>query len=95
MQINGTTIPTYLVIPILIFTFWLGGLSMSHQSLADDQKEHQEKRAHDDAVEDITSMKSDLKHNKEAIDKLDKKLGELEEKIDNNQKELLEALREE
>ena len=95
MQINGTTVPNWIIIPVFTFIFGLGGTYYQIDALADELAEHQEKPMHETAVADVATIKNDVKHNKEAIDELKESVKELEEQIAENQRELLEVLREE
>lgn len=92
IQMNGFKFPTFLIIPALVFTFWLGGLSLQVAAQDEAQDAHEKKPSHDATVADVATIKADVKHNKEAVEKVEKKLDDIERKIDDNQKELLNAL---
>ena len=93
VEVNGTKISWAQVVAALMFTFWLGGLSIIVSSNADEIKTHEGKPTHEAAALATNTVQAAVKHNKETIEKVEKKLDELDKKIDENQKELLEAVR--
>lgn len=94
MQVNGTTVPNFIIVPLVGFIFWLGSLSVIVDSLAEDVSEHTEKPMHEKAISDVATIKNDVKHNKEAIDKIEKKLEEAERQRAKDKDEILKAIRE-
>ncbi len=87
------TFPQWVAIPAITSIFALGGAWWQLNALADELEEHEQKPMHESAIADVATIKSNVSHNKEAIADLDKAVKELEDKIDENQAQLLEALR--
>jgi hypothetical protein len=94
MEVNGFKFPAFLVIPALVFTFCLGGLSIQVSAMADDQAEHEEKPAHTTTVEDVATIKANVAHNKAGIDEVKKELKEQRAKAESDKQEILQAIRE-
>ena len=101
VTINGTKLPWAAVVSVLIFTFWLGGLSLTVVSNADDQKEHQALAAHAEAALATNTVQADVKHNKEEIQEIkeevaaaNKKLDEVVTQMAEDKAEILDAIRE-
>ena len=86
MHINGMKAPIAFATSILLGGIWLGVLSNTVSSNEDDQEKTEAKV--EQAVLDVAVMKEDIKHTKEAVDRLEKK-------IDKNQDAILKAIRDE
>ena len=93
MEINGTKMSWSVLISILIFTFWLGGLSYTVFANADDLIKHVEEPAHVEAALATNTLQADVQHNSEAIAKVDKKLEKMEEQMAQDKNEILDAIR--
>jgi len=94
VNINGTKLPWSAVVSLLIFTFWLGGLSLTVVSNAEDQKTHEKAPAHVEAALATNTVQADVKHNKEEIGEIKKKLDHIEEQMAEDKDEILKAIRE-
>ena len=95
VNINGTKLPWSAVVSVLVFTFWLGGLSLTVVSNAEDQKIHEKAPAHAEAALATNTVQADVRHNKEEIGEIKKKLDEIEEQMEEDKDEILKAIREE
>jgi cell division protein FtsB len=94
MTFNGYKIPWALILAVLTFTFWLGGLSLSVNSMAQDQKEHEAEPAHVEAALATNTVQADVRHNREEIAEIKEKLNEIEQNMEEDKDEILEAIRE-
>lgn len=98
MMINGNTVPWAVASSVLVFTFWLGGLSYNVIANANDIDDHKKKPAHEQAAQTDATMAANVAHNKEVINKLDKKIDkevdELKAEIEKSREEILRAIRE-
>jgi hypothetical protein len=94
MTFNGYKIPWALILAVLTFTFWLGGLSLSVNSMAQDQKEHENLAAHAEAALATNTVQADVRHNKEEIAEIKQKLTDIQKKMEEDKDEILEAIRE-
>lgn len=94
MVVNGTKLPVALFIPILIFTFWLGGLSWTVVSNAENLKEHAAKPAHEEAALMTNTVQADVRHNKEEIQEVKEALKEMKRQMSKDKEEILNAIRE-
>ena len=86
MKINGSTISPALLVPAIVFVFWLGGLSITVANDTADQNAI-EKKVEQTAL-DVAAIKQDIEHNKETLDRLEKS-------IEKNQDAILKAIRDE
>lgn len=93
VNINGTKLPWSAVISVLIFTFWLGGLSLTVVSNAEDQKDHAEAPAHAEAALATNTIQADVRHNVEEIGEIKKKLDDIEKQMAKDKGEILDAIR--
>ena len=93
MQVNGTTFPSWAVIPTIMFIFWLGGLSITVASIAKAQETHEAKPAHAASIEDVATIKANVAHNKAAIEEIKRKLEDQQRKAEQDKQEILEAIR--
>ena len=93
MTVSGTKVPITVLIGILTFTFWLGGLSMIVKAQEDNQKAHEAEPAHAEAALATNTVQADVKHNKEEIGEIKKKLDEIEEQMTKDKDEILDAIR--
>ena len=101
VQVNGSKFAWSQVIPVLMFTFWLGGLSLTVAVNADDQKEHSSLPAHGAAALATNTIESNVEHNKEELEevkvevaKVNEKLDELEKQMATDKDEIIRAIRE-
>lgn len=86
MKVNGLTIPLAFVIPALLFTFWLGGLSITVFANDEEQEKHEEQPGHTQTLTDMATVKANVEAVQKSIDRL-----ELQRKEDKD--EILEAIR--
>ena len=93
MQVNGLKLPWPILVGVLTFTFWLGGLSITVIALGDDQTKHEAIPAHAEAALATNTVQADVKHNTKEIDKINKKLDAIEEQMAEDKDEILEAIR--
>ena len=93
VTINETKIPIAVMIGILTFTFWLGGLSMIVKAQEENQKAHEAEPAHAEAALATNTVQVDVKHNVEEIGKINKKLDKIEEQMSEDKDEILKAIR--
>jgi len=95
VNINGTKLPWSAVISVLVFTFWLGGLSLTVVSNAQDQEAHEKAPAHTEAALATNTIQADVRHNVEEIGEIKKKLDDIEEQMAKDKDEILDAIRNE
>jgi len=100
VTINGTKLPLPVLLGILTFTFWLGGLSITVVAQGDGLKAHASTPAHAEAALATNTIQSDVRHNKEEIAEVKKdvadantKLDDLKEQVAQDKAEILEAIR--
>ena len=93
MTVNGTKLPIAILVPVLIFTFWLGGLSLTVASSADELKNHADKPAHEEAALATNTVQADVRHNKEEIAEIKETLKHIEAQMTEDKDEILEAIR--
>ena len=93
MTINGTKLPWPAIVSVLVFTFWLGGLSLTVASNGEDQDEHEKLSAHAEAALATNTVQADVRHNKEEIGEIKKQLDKMEEQMIEDKDEILEAIR--
>jgi cell division protein FtsB len=94
VTINGTKLPLPVLLGILTFTFWLGGLSINVVAQNEDIKEHIKTPAHAEAALATNTVQADVKHNKEEIAEIKQKLDDIEEQMAEDKDEILDAIRE-
>jgi hypothetical protein len=94
MTVNGYKISWSMVVSALIFTFWLGGLSLSVQSLAQNQDKHEAEPAHAEAALATNTVQADVRHNKQEIADIKRQLEKMEGKMERDKDEILDAIRE-
>jgi len=87
LKVNGTTIPTYLVIPMIMALVWFGGLSF-------------QVNANDAAIEELAQtpvklakIETNLKNQEKALDELKKEVHEAAKEQAKALKEILEAVK--
>jgi septal ring factor EnvC (AmiA/AmiB activator) len=102
VTINGSKLPWSAAISVLVFTFWLGGLSLSVVSNAESQKEHEQLAAHAEAALATNTVQADVKHNKEEIEEIKKQVVKANDKLDaverqmaKDKADILKAIRDE
>ena len=100
VTINETKVPIAVLIGILTFTFWLGGLSFKVYAQETTQKAHAAEPAHAEAALATNTIQADVKHNveeiaevKEEVIKVNNKLDKLEEQMAEDKNEILDAIR--
>lgn len=100
VNIDGMKLPWGVMLAVLTFTFWLGGLSIAFNAMADDQKAHEAEPAHAEAALATNTIQADVKHNveeiaevKEEVIKVNNKLDKLEEQMAEDKNEILDAIR--
>ena len=94
VKINGMKLTWPLLIAALTFTFWLGGLSITVYGQGDDIKDHSAIPAHAAAALATNTVQADVKHNTKEIDKINKKLDDIEVQMEEDKDEILDAIRE-
>jgi len=93
VTINGTKLPWAVLLGILTFTFWLGGLSISVIAQGQDQAAHEAEPAHAEAALATNTVQADVKHNTQEIEKINKKLDKIEEQMAEDKEDILDAIR--
>ena len=93
VNIDGMKLPWGVMLAVLTFTFWLGGLSIAFNAMADDQKAHEAEPAHAEAALATNTVQADVKHNREEIAEIKKQLNEIEEQMSEDKDEILDAIR--
>jgi len=88
LKVNGTVVPYSIVIPMLMFIFWLGGLSVTVFANEDHQEKHEEQPGHTETMTDLAAVKADLKNVKESVERIERQQTE-------DKNEILRAIREE
>jgi len=94
MTLNGIKISWSVMVSALMFTFWLGGLSLAVNSMAQDQEKHEAEPAHAEAALATNTVQADVRHNKQEIAEIKQQLNEIEENMEKDKDEILDAIRE-
>ena len=94
VTLNGYKLPWPVLLGVLTFTFWLGGLSITVYGQGDNLKEHEAIPAHVEAALATNTVQADVKHNTKEIDKINKKLDDIEVQMEEDKDEILDAIRE-
>ena len=94
MTVNGYKVSWSMLSSVLLVTFWLGGLSLTVKSMADDQEKHEAEPAHAEAALATNTVQADVRHNKQEIAEIKEQLNEIEKNMEEDKDEILEAIRE-
>ena len=93
VTINGTKLPWPVILGVLTFTFWLGGLSITVLAQGDTQSQHEAQPAHAEAALATNTVQADVKHNKQEIAAIKRQLEKIETNMEEDKDEILEAIR--
>ena len=94
IKLNGATAPWLAaILAVLTFTFWLGGLSIKVLAQGDDIREHEDIPAHAEAALATNTLQRDVSHIKEEVAENKKKLEDIEEQMEEDKNEILQAIR--
>ena len=94
MNINGWTVSWQQVTSALAVTFWLGTLSVVATSTAEELKDHKSKPSHDTVAVNVATIKQKLENNTKTIEEIKAELKEQSARMQENQREILQAIRE-
>lgn len=84
-----------LIVPVIVFIFWLGGVTQDVNALADDVKEHEAQAAHTETTIDVATIKADVANMKETIDDVKAEQAAQRRQAAEDKEEILKAIREE
>jgi len=95
VTINGTKLPWAVVIAMLAVVISVAGSLVRGEVTAEALAKHEKTPAHAEAALATNTVQADVKHNKEEIEKINKKLDKIEEQMAEDKDEILDAIREE
>lgn len=85
--------PQFVVIPTLVFAFWLGGLSIQVAALASTQNKHADQPAHTTTIQDVATIKTSVQYNARTIAEIKAEQDRQREASALNTQKILEAIR--
>ena len=93
MTVNGTKLPWAVVLAMFAVVISVAGSLVRGEVTAEALTKHEATPAHSEAALATNTVQAVVKHNKEEIGEIKKKLDEIEEQMQEDKDEIIDAIR--
>ena len=93
MTVNGTKLPWAVILAVFAVVISVAGSLVRGEVTAEALEKHAATPAHTEAALATNTVQADVKHNKEEIGEIKKKLDEIEDQMKEDKDEIIDAIR--